>query len=87
MIDYAFDEFPALALVLSGQEKYTLVRTVSDAAEILVSEWPTDDGEEYVIAIKACLDAFHKVAPAADVRAALIRAANAMRISHISVVC
>jgi hypothetical protein len=87
MIDYAYEEFPTLALVLSGQEKYRVVRTVSDAAEILVSDWPTDDGEEYVIAIKACLDAFHKVVPAADVRAALIRAANAMKISHISVVC
>jgi len=87
MIEYGYDEFPALALVLTGQEKYRVVRTVSDAAEILISDWPTNEGEEYITAIRACLDAFHQVVPPTVVRTALIRAANAVRISHISVVC
>jgi hypothetical protein len=83
---HAYDQFPALTLVMSGREKYRVVRTIGDAAEMLVSQWPTDDGEEYIMAVRTCLDALHDVVPAEAVRAALIRAADEVRISHISVV-
>jgi hypothetical protein len=80
-------QFPALRLVMNGREKYRVVRTVRDAAETLISDWPSQDGEQYMIAVRACLDAFHDVVPADVVRAALVRAANEEQISHISLVC
>jgi len=52
----------------------------------LISDWPTDDGEEYVVAIRACLDALHDVIPPEAVREALIRAAAEERILYISVI-
>lgn len=79
--------FPALRLVMNGREKYRVIRSVRDAAETLIMVWPTQDGEEYLSAVKVCLDAYDDVVPAAEVRAALIRAANEEHISHFSVVC
>jgi len=79
--------FPALRLVLNGRQKYKVVRTVRDAAETLISDWPSHDGEQYIIAVRVCLDAYYDVVPASEVREALIRAANEEHIPHISVVC
>jgi hypothetical protein len=87
MIGDTYDQFPPLALVMSGREKYRVVRTVREAAETLLSQWPIDDGEEYISALLACLDAHKRAVPPRTVRDALIRAANEVRISHISVVC
>ncbi|EJK86814.1 DUF982 domain-containing protein [Agrobacterium sp. SHOUNA12C] len=79
-------QFPALRLVVRGREKYRVIKSVRDAAVTLISDWPSDDGEEYVVAVRTCLDALHDVVPPEAVREALIRAANEERISHISVV-
>jgi hypothetical protein len=79
--------FPALRLIMHGREKYRVIRSVRDAAETLITAWPTQDGEEYLHAVRTCLDAYHDNVPAEEVRAALIRAANEERIAHISVVC
>jgi hypothetical protein len=79
-------QFPALRLVMNGREKYRIVRTVIDAAETLISAWPSDDGEEYMVAVRACLDALYDIVPAQEVRAALIRAANEERIPCFSLV-
>ncbi|TAY61548.1 DUF982 domain-containing protein [Rhizobium ruizarguesonis] len=48
--------------------------------------WPVDDGEEYLIAIRACRDAIHGEVPSEDAREALIRAADEAGISVITVV-
>lgn len=87
MIGDGFDNFPALVLVMKGQEKYRVVRTVREAAEMLVSEWPTEDGEEYISALLACLEAHRNAVPPQTVRDALIRAANESNVAHLSVVC
>jgi hypothetical protein len=65
---------------MNGQDR--IIRTVADAAETLIYAWPSDDGEEYVVAVRLCLDALHDLVPALDVRAALIRAANEEQIPH-----
>jgi len=52
----------------------------------LISDWPSDDGEEYVMAIRACLDALNDVIPPEAAREALIRAAAEERILYISVI-
>ena len=80
------EEFAPLMLVVSGPEKYKLVATLVQAAEMLTLGWPIDDGDEYLIAIRACRDAIHGEIPARDARAALIRAANEAGISVITAV-
>ncbi|WP_342587901.1 MULTISPECIES: DUF982 domain-containing protein [unclassified Rhizobium] len=79
-------EFPALTLVLGGQERSRPVRTLGEAAEILIKRWPSDDGEEYVVAVKACLDAIHGIISPTAARDALIRAAHEAGIRYIAVV-
>lgn len=78
-------EFAPLMLVVSGSEKYKLVATLFQAAEMLTVGWPIDDGEEYLIAIRACRNAIHGEIPAQDARAALIRAADEAGIPVITV--
>jgi hypothetical protein len=78
--------FPALRLVMRGREKYRVIRTVRDAAEALIRDWPSDDGEEYIKAVRACLEAFKGDIPPEAVRDALIKAANEEQILHISIV-
>ncbi|WP_064830014.1 DUF982 domain-containing protein [Rhizobium phaseoli] len=70
------DDFAPLVLVMSGQEKNRLVRSLSEVAKALIVAWPTDDGKEYVEAVKLCLDAIQGNVPAKTARAALIRAAD-----------
>lgn len=77
-------QFPALRLVVRGPEKYRLIQDVNDAADVLVTQWPIDDGDEYVSALVACLDALHRRVPAIVVREALIRAADEVHIGHLS---
>lgn len=79
-------QFPALWLVVRSGERYRVIKTVRDAAVTLISDWPNDDGEEYVMAIRACLDALNDVIPAEAAREALIRAAAEERILYISVI-
>jgi len=80
------DEFTPLMLVVSGPEKYKLVATLWDAAQLLTACWPIDDGDEYLIAIRACRDAIHGDISAEDAREALIRAADDAGIPVITVV-
>ncbi|NLS06255.1 DUF982 domain-containing protein [Rhizobium sp. P32RR-XVIII] len=86
MNGHTFRAFPPLMLVMSGSEKYRLVKSVGDAAEALFASWPFDDGEEYLVAVKTCLEALHGKTAAADARAALIRAAEEAGIPVITVV-
>ncbi|TBY68956.1 DUF982 domain-containing protein [Rhizobium leguminosarum bv. viciae] len=80
------DDFAPLMLLMSGQEKSRLVRSLSDVAKALIVAWPTDDGKEYVEAVKSCLDAIHGNVPAKAAHAALIRAADEAGIPVIAVV-
>ncbi len=79
-------DFLPLLLVMGGREKYRHVASLRDVAETLIIAWPTDDGEEYMAAIKACLEAIHGRVDAKDARLALIRAAEEAGIPVITVV-
>lgn len=53
---------------------------------ISFKDWPYDDGEEYVAAVKACVDAIcGKIAPE-QFREALLRAADEAGITALTVV-
>ncbi|WEA24052.1 DUF982 domain-containing protein [Rhizobium binxianense] len=79
-------EFCPLMLVVSGPEKYKLVASLWEAANMLMACWPIDDGEEYLTAVMACRDAIRGDISAEDAREALIRAAKEAGIPVITVV-
>ncbi|MBB3320491.1 MULTISPECIES: DUF982 domain-containing protein [unclassified Rhizobium] len=81
------DKFPAVRLLFGGAQRYKLVQNVADAAMVLVEDWPCDDGEEYINALVVCLNAYKRAAPALAAREALLRAADEVRIPHLSIVC
>jgi len=60
--------------------RYSVVRSVEEAAAELLKHWPTDDGEAYLEAIKMCHDAMHDRATPEQVRRALIKAAHEANI-------
>ncbi|MBW9113512.1 DUF982 domain-containing protein [Rhizobium cauense] len=80
------DQFAPLMLLMGGREKYRLVSSLREVAETLIAAWPSDDGEEYMAAVKICLEAIHGKLSAQDAREALIRAADEAGIPVIRVV-
>ncbi|MBY3177597.1 DUF982 domain-containing protein [Rhizobium leguminosarum] len=80
------EDFAPLMLVMSGPAKNRPIRSLAEIADALLAAWPTDDGEEYIAAVQACLDAIQGNIPAKAARAALIRAAEEAEISVIAVV-
>lgn len=80
------EDFAPLMLVMSGEEKHRLVRSLGEVADALIIGWPTEDGQQYIAAVKICLDAIQGHIPANIARAALIRAAEEAGIPVIAVV-
>jgi hypothetical protein len=60
--------------------------TLGDGAHILIKDWPSDDGEEYVAAVKACVDAISGQIAPEQFREALLRAADEAGIAVLTVV-
>ncbi|TBD04775.1 DUF982 domain-containing protein [Rhizobium leguminosarum] len=78
--------FAPVGLALRGRATHRIVCTLGDGAHILIKDWPFDDGEEYVAAVKACVDAISgKIAPE-QFREALLRAADEAGIAALTVV-
>ncbi|MBX5220310.1 MULTISPECIES: DUF982 domain-containing protein [unclassified Rhizobium] len=76
--------FAPLVLFLGGRRR--VVKTLRDAAEVLIIDWPFDDGEEYVAAVKACDDAIAGEAGLEELRELLLRAAREAGITALSVI-
>ncbi|AIC25430.1 MULTISPECIES: DUF982 domain-containing protein [Rhizobium] len=79
-------DFAPLVLFIGGRGKYKIVRTLRDVAEVLMIEWPLDDGEEYVAAVKACADAITGQAGMDELRDLLLSAATEAGIVVLSVI-
>ena len=79
-------QFPAIWLLTGVGQRYTLVNTVTAAAEILLHEWPSIGGKAYMGALLACLDALQGNRSADVVPEALMRAADEAFICHIRVI-
>jgi len=79
-------QFPSLVLLFPSHG-YKQVSSLRDVAEALMLCWPTDDGEEYVTAVKICLEAILGNMPPQESRAALVRAAEEIGIPILTVVC
>ncbi|MGO7802967.1 DUF982 domain-containing protein [Rhizobium ruizarguesonis] len=78
--------FTPVGLALRGTRTRKIVRTLGDAAQILIRDWPCDDGEEYVAAVKACVDAISGQIAPEQFREALLRAADEAGIAALTVV-
>ncbi|TAW62669.1 DUF982 domain-containing protein (plasmid) [Rhizobium ruizarguesonis] len=56
--------FTPVGLALRDPATSKIVRTLGDAARVLMRDWPRNDGDEYIAAVKACVDAIEgKLAP------------------------
>lgn len=81
-----YERIPPLVLMLGGREKYRVVRTLRDIAEVLITDWPSEDGEEYVVAVKACVDAIAGQIDVSELQDAIRRAAAEAGIAILTVV-
>ncbi|MBY5571998.1 DUF982 domain-containing protein [Rhizobium leguminosarum] len=77
--------FDPVILVFKDSDKRRIVRTAGDAATALMKDWPSDDGEEFLVAVKACLDVMTGNIEADQLREAIIRAAAEAGVGAISV--
>ncbi len=75
-----------IGLNFQNNKLRTIIRSLTDAARVLIRDLPLDDGEEYVIAVKACADALVGKTSPEELRQALPRAANEAGISALSLV-
>ncbi|MBY3142430.1 DUF982 domain-containing protein [Rhizobium laguerreae] len=78
--------FTPVGLALRGPATHKIVCTLGAAAHILIKDWPSDDGEEYVAAVKACVDAISGQIAPEQFREALLRAADEAGIAALTVV-
>lgn len=78
--------FTPVAFALRGPAIRKIVRTLGDAAYLLINDWPSDDGEEYVAAVKACVDAISGKITPERFREALLLAADEAGIAALTIV-
>lgn len=79
-------DFTPIGLAFGDRRRNKVIRTLGDAAAILLRDWPSDDGEEYVSAVKACMDAITGHIEPQEFRLCLIRAADEAGIPALSIV-
>lgn len=73
--------FPALTLVMGENGGTRRINSVHQVAELLLQHWPVENGEDYVAAVRVCLEAMLGAVPPEAVRDALIKAAREAGIS------
>ena len=78
--------FTPVGFALRGPRSRKIVWTLGDAARLLINDWPFDDGEEYVAAVKACVDALSGKITPEEFRETLLRAADEAGIAALSIV-
>ncbi|MBB3659795.1 hypothetical protein FHX15_005063 [Rhizobium sp. BK650] len=78
-------EIDQVVLIFKDPSRRLVVRTVHEAANALIKEWPSDDGEEFLSAVKACLDVMIGKASSTELRSAILRAANEAGVAAVAV--
>lgn len=69
-------DFGPIRISLSSATGHTVIRSVEEAAEELLTRWPDDDGEWFYEAVKASLDCLHGNVEPKTARHAVICAAR-----------
>jgi len=77
-------EFDQVILIFEDPGRRLIVRTVQEAANALIKEWPSDDGEEFLAAVKACLDVMTGKASSEELRSAILRAASEVGVGAVA---
>ncbi|MFS2175474.1 DUF982 domain-containing protein [Rhizobium pisi] len=78
-------EFAPVILLFKDPDRLFSVRTAIGAANMLIKEFPSDDGEEFLAAIEICLDVVMGNTDPEQLRAAIIRAADEAGVTAITV--
>ncbi|MBB3443865.1 hypothetical protein FHT93_003736 [Rhizobium sp. BK379] len=78
-------EFDQVILIFKDPGRQLIVRTVQEAANALLKDWPSDDGEEFLSAVKACVDVMTGKASSWELRSAILRAANEAGVAAVAV--
>ncbi len=81
-----YSAFAPIGLKFHNNQPQIVIRNLTDAARVLIQDWPLDDGEDYVIAVKACADALIGEISAEEFRQTLLSAATEAGISALSLV-
>lgn len=79
-------EFDQVILIFEDPSRRLIVRTALEAANALIKEWPSDDGEEFLTAVKACLDVMTGKTSSRELRSAILRAANEAGVATVAVI-
>lgn len=82
-----YSAFAPIGLKFHDNQPQIVIRNLTDAARVLIQDWPTDDGEDYVVAVKACADALIGEITLEEFRCALVSAALEAGICALSLVC
>jgi hypothetical protein len=78
-------EFSPIILIFEDRNERVIVRTAQEAANVLMRDFPLDDGEGFLAAVRACLDAMAGKIEPEELRQAIIRAADEAGITAIAV--
>lgn len=79
-------DFDQVILIFRDSGRRLIVRTVREAASALITtDWPSDDGEEFLSAVKTCLDVMTGKASSRELRSAILRAANEAGVAAVAV--
>ena len=77
-------KFEPIILVFAEWKGRKVIRTAREAAELLLREWPAEDGEEFFVAVKTCLDVVTGKCEPEKLHEAIVRAAYEAGIATIT---
>lgn len=76
--------FPTIILAFAEGKDRKVIRTAREAAQLLLKEWPTDDGEEFLTAVRTCLEVLTGKTEPENLHEAIVRAAYEAGIAAIT---
>ncbi|WP_245296763.1 DUF982 domain-containing protein [Rhizobium bangladeshense] len=77
--------FSPIALIFQGRNERVVVRTAKEAAKVLMSDFPLDDGEEFLAAVRVCVEVMAGKLEPEKLRQAIIRAADEAGITTVAI--
>lgn len=77
-------EFSPVILIFEDRGERVTVRTAKEAANVLMRNFPLDDGEEFFAAVRACLEVMAGKREPEELRQAILRAADEAGITAIA---
>ena len=79
-----FKSFPTIILVFAEGKDRKVIHTAREAAQLLLKEWPIDDGEEFFTAVRTCLEVLTGDTDPEKLHEAIVRAAYEAGIAAIT---